>query len=85
MAAKQLAGIQELKELLVSKVKEDKVSTDQTIVTNSRHYEGLMRTEDALFKVLTAIKENVTGDFLAQDIRESLHHLGEITGEGHNR
>ena len=81
LAAKELEGIQELKELLVSRVKEAKVSTDQTIVTNSRHYEGLIRTENALRKVLTAIKKNITGDFLAQDIREALYHLGEIIGQ----
>ena len=81
MSASTAIGMGELKELLVSKIKEDKVTGDQTIVTNSRHYESLVKTEDALIKVLTAIKENITGDFLTQDIREALHCFGEITGQ----
>ena len=81
MAAKSKEGIVELKQLLVTKIKEDQVAADQTIVTNSRHYQSLIKTDEALMKVLLAITENVSGDFLAQDIREALHHLGEVTGQ----
>jgi tRNA modification GTPase len=31
--------------------------------------------------VLAGIENQVTNDFVAMDIRQSLHHLGEITGE----
>ncbi|MGG7663533.1 tRNA uridine-5-carboxymethylaminomethyl(34) synthesis GTPase MnmE [Dyadobacter sp. BHUBP1] len=51
-----------------------------TVVTNLRHYEHLMKTSDSLTDVLNGLSLGVTGDFLAQDIRLALHHLGEITG-----
>lgn len=81
MVAKYSKGMDELKSLLLSKIKQGKVSSDQTIVTNLRHYQSLIRTNESLHKVLMAIGENITGDFLVQDIREALHHLGEITGQ----
>ena len=51
------------------------------MVTNIRHYDNLLKTRDALQDVLNGLGMNVTGDFLAMDIRQSLHYLGEITGE----
>jgi len=81
MAAKPQEGIDELKGHLVRKVKEDQVASDQTIVTNSRHFQSLVKTDESLAKVLLAVRDNVSGDFLAQDIREALHHLGEVTGQ----
>jgi tRNA modification GTPase len=50
-------------------------------LTNIRHYDNLMQTRNALKDVLNGLGQNVTGDFLAMDIRQSLHYLGEITGE----
>lgn len=81
LSAANRQGVDALKSELVNKVRENKVSGGQTIVTNSRHYQALLRTNDALNKVLEALTAGVTGDFLALDIREALHHLGEITGE----
>lgn len=51
-----------------------------TVVTNARHYDALLKTEDALQDVIKAIDSNITNDFVAQDIRLALFHLGEITG-----
>jgi tRNA modification GTPase len=51
-----------------------------SIVSNIRHYEALTKAHTALNAVLEGISKNITGDFLAVDIRKSLHHLGEITG-----
>jgi tRNA modification GTPase len=81
LSASSLSGVDKLKRELVDRVKENKVSAGQTVVTNSRHYQSLLRTNDALEKVKNALNTNVTGDFLALDIREALLHLGEITGE----
>lgn len=50
------------------------------VVTNLRHYEHLVKTHQALNDVLHGLDEGVSGDFLAQDIRLALFHLGEITG-----
>jgi tRNA modification GTPase len=57
-----------------------KQAASDTVVTNLRHYEHLIKTQSALTDVLNGLALGVTGDFLAQDIRLSLHHLGEITG-----
>ena len=51
------------------------------IVTNARHYEALRNADSALDRVAKGLKSRVSSDFLAQDIREVLHYLGEITGE----
>lgn len=51
------------------------------IVTNVRHYQSLVQTRNSLRDVLNGIDLQITNDFLAQDIRHALHHLGEITGE----
>lgn len=81
ISAAHKAGIDELKEKLVEMVNGDSFKTGDTIVTNIRHYESLLKTKEALQAVIEAIDNGVTGDFLAQDIRNALFHLGEITGE----
>jgi tRNA modification GTPase len=58
-----------------------KAETEDVIVTNARHYEILKSAHEAIVRVLNGIESGITGDFLAQDIRECLHYLGEITGE----
>lgn len=79
------AGKKENLESLTSRILElvnlDKFRTGNTIVTNIRHYDSLTRTRQSLLDVLTGLDEEVTNDFLAMDIRRSLHFLGEITGE----
>ena len=54
---------------------------DTVILTNARHYEVLGRLADTLDRVLAGLNANLSGDLLAQDIRETLRHIGEITGE----
>jgi len=70
-----------LKKELLDLVHLDTFKTGDTIVTNIRHIESLKNTQTALDDVLEGIDKIVTGDFLATDIRQALHHLGEITGE----
>ncbi len=74
-------NIEKLKKALIHQVHLDDFNTGDTIVTNIRHIESLTNTQTALGDVLKGIDNNVTGDFLAMDIRQALHHLGEITGE----
>jgi tRNA modification GTPase len=51
------------------------------MVTNLRHYKSLVQTNQSLEKVLVGMQNETTGDFLAMDIRQALHYLGEITGQ----
>ncbi len=81
ISASEKENLENLKEALKELVSLDDFKTGNTIVTNLRHYESLMQTNDALDRVITGIDNEVTNDFVAMDIRNSLHHLGEITGE----
>jgi tRNA modification GTPase len=78
ISAKNNIGIDELKAAIVAKAKVKKQA--DTMLTNLRHFEHLVKANEALSEVLNGLDLGITGDFLAQDIRLSLHHLGEITG-----
>ena len=52
-----------------------------TIISNTRHYEALENTKLCLQKVIAGLDSGLSSDFVAMDIRESLFHLGSITGE----
>ena len=56
--------------------------TDETLVTNIRHYEALVRAATALGRVRDGLQvATLPPDLIAQDLREALYHLGEIVGE----
>jgi tRNA modification GTPase len=78
ISAKNNIGIDALKNAIIAKAKLKKQA--DTMLTNLRHYEHLIKASEALTEVLNGLDIGITGDFLAQDIRLSLHHLGEITG-----
>jgi tRNA modification GTPase len=81
ISARDDAHIDALKAGLVSAVQLPTFRTGDTVVTSLRHYDSLTNTRHALAEVLQGIEAGITNDFLALDIRQSLHHLGEITGE----
>ena len=66
---------------LLSVVNLNALNQDDVIVTNARHYEALEKASESLQRAIDGLNTGITGDFLAQDIRETLHYLGEITGE----
>ncbi|MEQ8423160.1 MAG: tRNA uridine-5-carboxymethylaminomethyl(34) synthesis GTPase MnmE, partial [Cyclobacteriaceae bacterium] len=80
ISAKQQNHIDELKEKILSLFEIQNVKTGDVMVTNLRHYQNLLQTNESLSRVLDGMDNGVTGDFLAMDIRQSLHYLGEITG-----
>lgn len=80
ISAKEQQGIEELKDELLRQVNLSNINTDDVMVTNIRHVEALQHTEHALERVMNGIVNPITSDFLALDIRQALHHLGEITG-----
>lgn len=57
------------------------INKGDLIVTNARHYEALRESSMALQKAKEGLKNQVSGDFVAMDIRQGIHHLGSITGE----
>ena len=76
-------NIEHLKDTLYQLVIDHPELMDQTIVTNSRHFDALQKAFESLDRVVQGLTTGITGDFIAMDIRQSLHHLGEITGEIH--
>ncbi len=82
-SAKNNMNIEALKHLLFDTIMERPDAMDQTIISNNRHYEALQNSLESLHSVLKGLSTGITADFIAMDIRQALHHLGEITGEIH--
>lgn len=80
ISASEKTNIQLLKDRILSFFHISNVKTGDVMVTNLRHYQNLLQTHEALDRVLEGLHTGITGDFLAMDIRQSLHYLGEITG-----
>ena len=80
ISASNKTNIQDLKERILSQFQVKTVKTGDVMVTNLRHFHNLQQTYDALQRVLEGMTQGITGDFLAMDIRQALHFLGEITG-----
>ncbi len=80
-SAKELQNIEQIKEQLYAFVNSGLLQNTDVVVTNARHYEALSSANESLLKVLEGLDVNITGDFLAMDIRQALHQLGIITGE----
>lgn len=74
-------GLDLLKKALVSSQKAQTYNSDQTVVTNLRHYEALRNASDALGRVRHSLSSGLTSDLLAEDLRDAINHLGTITGE----
>lgn len=81
IAAKQKINLDELIHEMQQAVSLDSLGEDAVVVTNARHYEALTRALESIERVQLGMQNHISGDFLAQDIRECLHFLGEITGE----
>jgi tRNA modification GTPase len=81
MSAKNQVGLPELEKALLNIIGLDQANASGTLVTNIRHYQQLVQTQETLIGVLNALKIGLTGDLIAQDLRHALHHLGEITGQ----
>jgi tRNA modification GTPase len=81
ISARQKTGLDELKAAILQAVQAETFRTGNVIVTNIRHFESLVQTQNSLVRVQEGLKNHLTGDLIAMDIRHALYHLGEITGE----
>jgi len=81
ISAASKTNLDTLKENILSRFNIHEVKQGDVLVTNLRHYQKLTETQEALNRVLSGLNSEITGDFLAMDIRQALHFLGEITGE----
>lgn len=80
ISAKTGEGLDELEEALLRASVTDHDPDSELIVTNARHYEALTAGAEALDRAITGLQTGVPTDLVAQDVRESLHHLGLVTG-----
>jgi tRNA modification GTPase len=81
ISAKQKTGIDELKNTLLSFVNTGALRNNETIVTNSRHYDSLLKALEEIQKVKWGLDAGISSDLMAIDIRSALYFFGEITGE----
>ena len=81
ISAKQKVGIEELKNELMSFVNTGALRNNETIVTNTRHYDSLLKALEEIQKVKWGLNSGLSSDLMAIDIRSALYFFGEITGE----
>ena len=81
ISAKENLGIDELKNKIFDFTNMNALDNNNTIVTNQRHYEQLKNTLSEIEIVIEGLNNGVSGDLLAVNIKQSLFHLGLITGE----
>ena len=84
ISAKKKENLELLTDTLLEKAGIDSLDSNQLIVTNSRHYDALLKALDEIYNVQKGIDNNLSGDLLAIDLRQALYHLGEITGQVSN-
>lgn len=81
ISAKQKVGIEELKGQLLGLVNTGALRNNETIVTNTRHYDSLIKALEEIQKVQYGLDTNIPADLMAIDIRQALFFFGEITGQ----
>ena len=81
ISAKTGFGIEQLTDKLLSLINIGALRNNDTIVTNSRHYDALLKALEEIHKVQQGMDDGLSGDLMAIDIRQALYHFGEITGE----
>ncbi len=81
ISAKQKVGIEELKGQLLGLVNTGALRNNETIITNTRHYDSLIKALEEIQKVQYSLDTNIPADLMAIDIRQALFFFGEITGQ----
>ena len=81
ISAKENFGTDELKNRIFDFTNLNALDNNNTIVTNQRHYEQLKNTLSELKIAIEGLNNGLSGDLLAINIKQSLFHLGLITGE----
>ena len=80
LSAKFGQGYDKLQHALIAAANIPEIGASDVIVTNVRHYEALLKSQEAILRVIDGLKNNLSGEFVSQDIREAIYYLGLITG-----
>lgn len=81
ISAKEGKNMEDLKTWLVDNVKGNFDMANETIVSNARHHEALLKTAESLTQAKNGLETGITADFVAMDIRQAMFYLGSITGD----
>ena len=81
ISAKNKEGIEDLKNQLLSFVNTGALRNNETIVTNTRHYDSLLKALEEIQKVTFGLNSGLSSDLMAIDIKQALYYFGEIAGE----
>lgn len=81
ISAKSGFGVEQLTDTLLNLINTGALRNNETIITNTRHYDALLKAFEEIQKVKYGLDSELSGDLLAIDIRQALYHFGEITGE----
>jgi tRNA modification GTPase len=81
ISAARKQHLDQLEARILDLFKLDQLSNSDTIVVNTRHYESLVKSQNALLAVVEGIVNRLSNELLMIDLRQALYHLGEITGE----
>ena len=80
LSAKYDADLSQLEDAIYQAANIPDISENDIIVTNARHYDALVKAQSALNRVIEGMNQQLSGDLLAEDLRQVLSHLAEITG-----
>ncbi|MDR1742428.1 MAG: tRNA uridine-5-carboxymethylaminomethyl(34) synthesis GTPase MnmE, partial [Dysgonamonadaceae bacterium] len=81
ISAKQRRNTDKIQDLLLNAAQIPQVGNEDVIVTNLRHYEALNQALTSIHRIQEGLYKGISHDFLAQDIRECMFYIGEITGQ----
>lgn len=82
ISAKKKENIPTLENKLIQAAALPEITQNDVIVTNTRHYEALVRALDSIRRVLEGLQMGLSGDLVSEDLRQCIHELGEIVAEG---
>ena len=80
ISAKKGEGISDLEKVLTEIATKGRNIAQETLLTNARHYESLLKAGESLKRVQEGLKASLPTDLTTQDLREAIHHLSSITG-----
>lgn len=84
LSAKTGFGVEQLTNKLLTMINSGALRNNETIVTNTRHYDALLKALEEILKVKHGLESELSGDLMAIDIRQALYYFGEITGQVSN-
>lgn len=75
------SGLQKLQQTLSRHYLPEQNNANTLMITNARHYQALANSAESTMRIINGLQSSLPSDLIAQDLRETLNHLGEITGE----